>query len=258
MSNNQPSTQTAQTASILPNGTPFERHLDGLFVIRAPLTLAGIPFGTRTSVVRLPDGTLTVVAPAPGLTPHIEAIKALGPVRHVVAPNLFHHLSLPKVRAWFPEACLWYAPGLLQKVGGKKGYPSPDETLPETRQELPWSSVLDSQFVAGQPKLGETVFLHKASRSLVLTDLAFNFPRMPRLGQRIFLSLAGCHNRLGPSRFARSMVKDKPRYADSIRALANWNFDRIIMAHGDILESQADQAFASAFAAYLPRPGHEL
>ena len=67
------------------------------------------------TVIRLADGSLFVHSPIE-LTDTLRGeIDALGPVRHVVAPNSFHHLYVAPYRDAYPAARLYAAPGLVAR-----------------------------------------------------------------------------------------------------------------------------------------------
>lgn len=61
------------------------------------IRLYGLPFPTRMTVVRLADGGLWVHSPIAELHGLGDAVAALGPVRHLVAPNWLHYAW---VTAW--------------------------------------------------------------------------------------------------------------------------------------------------------------
>jgi Domain of unknown function (DUF4336) len=86
-----------------PSIAPVLDRLDeGLWGATAPLSLAGLRIGTRMTVVRLSGGGLWIHSPIP-LTPELQtAVDTLGPVAHVVAPNLYHHLFAGQWQAAYP------------------------------------------------------------------------------------------------------------------------------------------------------------
>ena len=77
----------------------------------------GFPYPTRMVVVRLSDGDLFVWSPIPLSPPMRREVDKLGPVRHLVAPNLLHHLFLAEWKSAYPEARLYAAPGLRRRRG---------------------------------------------------------------------------------------------------------------------------------------------
>jgi len=94
---------------------------EGIWLIDGPaIRFLGMPFPTRATVVRLENGDLWVHSPT-ALTESLAAeLAALGPVRHLIAPNWLHHAAIPDWRAAYPEAVTWVAPGAVARAA-KKG-----------------------------------------------------------------------------------------------------------------------------------------
>jgi hypothetical protein len=100
--------------------------------------------------------------------------------------------------------------------------------------------------------ISEVVFFHPASATLVLTDLATNLVGFRRLYDRIFWRLSGMSTGLGPPRNSRRLfLRDADRARERLRAILRWPFERIVVAHGEIVERDARAQFGSAFAKYL-------
>ena len=70
---------------------------DNLWALERPLRFLGLETGTRMTVARLESGGLFVHSPIPFDAALRAAIAEIGPVEAVVAPCLFHHLS---IAAW--------------------------------------------------------------------------------------------------------------------------------------------------------------
>jgi hypothetical protein len=228
-------------------GEVCERATD-LYTIDHPLRLGGVELGTRTTLVRLSSGGLFVHAPGPlggGVKGRIES---LGRVEALVAPNLFHHFYIAEnVSAW-PQAELHLAPGLAEKV---RRLPS-GEVLGDTAPTL-WASDLEQIVVSGMPRIGEIVFFHPKSKTLMITDLAFNMGAEGGFLARTMLKLMGAYDRFGPSRLARSFMKDKAALRESVGHILEWDFERITLTHGDIVEQDGHRLLATAYEEALGR-----
>jgi len=74
-----------------------------LRVTERPQRAFGIEIGTRMTVVRLADGTLFVHSPVALDRATRLALDALGPVRHVVAPNRVPPSSRRRVSGGVPR-----------------------------------------------------------------------------------------------------------------------------------------------------------
>jgi hypothetical protein len=219
----------------------LEQLDDGIWVASRPLRMPLVELGARMTVVRLDGGGLWVCSPVKLDAETRASVEALGQVRCIVAPNRFHHLYL---RAWFeayPEAERWAAPGLPDKRR--------DLTFTSVLGDGPppaWGGTLDQHHVGGMPKVDEVVFFHRASRTLVVTDLLFH-KREATGFQKVFWKLNGCHGRLAPSRFLRAMVRERHALRLSVDRILEWDFDRVVVAHGDILETGGKEAVRSGF-----------
>ena len=214
-----------------------------LWVVERPQRFYGLEVGARMTVVRLADGSLLLHSPLHLDAALRRALDALGPVRFAVAPNRVHHLYAGEVRDHYPEARLWVGPGLERKrpdlafeaVLG-------DEAPPE------WRGQLDQVFFAGRPYENEVVFFHRASRTLILCDLAFYFgPQLP-LTTRLVARAIGSYRHFGPSRFDPLLIRDRVAARASLERILAWDFDRVVLAHGDVLEAGGHAALAEGYA----------
>ena len=110
-----------------------------------------------------------------------------------------------------------------------------------------WAPDLDVQLVRGMPKLNELVFLHRPSRTLLLTDLAFNFTDATGWSG-VFFRLMGCHGRLTPSRYGRSLVKEPAAVRADLDRILSWDFDRIALCHGTRVDADGVRRLREAWA----------
>ena len=94
----------------------------------------------------------------------------------------------------------------------------------------------------------EVVFLHRATKTVVLTDLCFHFDPPPGGWTGLFLRLAGARGGLKVSRLMRFSMKDKDAVRGSIARILEWDFDNMVVAHGTNLIGGAKQAFRVATA----------
>jgi hypothetical protein len=67
----------------------------------------GFDYPTRMVIVRLADGGLWLWSPIQKNAEIEDAVRALGPVRHIVSPNKLHYLFLGEWQAAFPTAKMW-------------------------------------------------------------------------------------------------------------------------------------------------------
>ena len=225
----------------------LEQLDDDLWVASRPLPLWVGDVGTRMTVIRLGGGDLLLHSPV-SLDPALrEALDRIGRVRWVVGPSKVHHLFLGDYVRAYPSAELCGAPG-----------------LPEKRQDLRFQRILDAAPVAdwgdqvlhhlfaGAPSVNEVVLLHRRSRSLLLTDFAFNVQPGERNQARIFHWLVGATGRFGPHRLLRAAIRDREAARASLATILAWDFDRVIVAHGDVLEHGGREALRAGFSFLRP------
>jgi hypothetical protein len=221
----------------------LHRLADHLWEVNAPLTVFGMALGHRMTVARLPEGGLWVHSPVAHNTALAAALAALGPVAHVVAPNVIHDTYLEGWFAAYPAARFHGARGFAQARPDLKFTDPLGDTPPPA-----WADVLDQHLLRGMPRVNEVAFLHRASRTLILTDLVFNLRGEMPLLSRVLLRVNDCYCKLGPSRLLRSVIKDRAALRPSLDAILAWDFDRVVLSHGEIVESGGREALRTALA----------
>lgn len=215
----------------------------GLWVAERPLPIIVGDIGARMTVIRLGSGGLVVHSPVRLDDATRRAVDALGPVRAVVAPSKVHHLFAGGWAAAYPDATVYGAPGLAAKRPALRI----DAELADEAPPL-WRDEIAQHVFRGAPMMNEVVFLHRPTRTLVLTDLAFNVPADRTAPARLFYALVGAAGRFGPHRVVRLGIRDRRAARASADAILGWDFDRVIVSHGDVLEAGGRARLADAFA----------
>ena len=222
--------------------------VDGPIVAMAALGMR-MPFPTRMTVVRLPDGGLWCHSPiAPDAT-LFEAIDALGPVRHLVSPNLLHYAHIAAWKRRYPQATAWASPGVRQRAASQRIEVHFDADLDDA-PSADWAGSIDQLLFRGSRVMQEFVFLHRASGTLILADLIENFEgeRLP-MAMRWMARLGGVIDPDGKAPLDMRLTylghKDEAR-ACLARMLA-WQPQRVILAHGRCYLDNAPAELARAF-----------
>jgi hypothetical protein len=220
------------------------RQLDrDLWVAERPQRFCGLEVGTRMTVIRLADGSLLLHSPVALSAALRRELDALGPVRFAVAPSRVHHLHAGRVAEAYPGARLWIAPGLERK--------RPDlvfEGILGDEAPEPWCGQVDQTFFRGRPYENEVAFFHRASRTLLLCDLAWNFGPSAHPVTRLLMRAIGSQGRFGPSYLDPLLIRDRPAARASLERILAWDFDRVVVAHGDVLERGGREALRAGYA----------
>lgn len=218
------------------------QHQPDFYSIDTPMQKGGIEMGARLSLCRLRDGKLWVHAPLAVSQDDQIAIERLGTVAHIVVPNTFHYTQVGDFSTRFPEAVV-YAPASLES----KLKAVPHQNLDESAEVF--AEDFDALLFDTAPLLHEWVFCHRASRTLLLTDLCFNIKAPENRLGKVGAAALDLGNGLAPSRALRIdlAIGDRNRTRDLLDTVLGWNFDRISVAHGAVVESGGKEAFRTAF-----------
>ncbi len=208
------------------------------FDLIAPL---GVHFRGRMVVARLPDGTLWVHSPIPIDDALAEQLAELGPVAHLVSPNAFHHVHFEAAATRYGDAQRWITPALARK----RPQLEHDQLLGDEAPPA-WADCLDQLPIGGMPKVDEVTFFHRASGTVILTDLVFNILEYRGWMSGLVFRMAGTHKRFAQSRLLRSMVRDREAAGRAARRLLAWDVRRVVMAHGEIIEQDARERLTEA------------
>ncbi len=211
-----------------------------------PVHYFGTRFDARMTVVRLSDGRLLLHSPS-----HIDEalaaeIAAFGPVGFIVAPGSFHYLHVPSAQGAFPGARTLICPGVAEKC--------PDLAFDAVLGDTPpadWANDLDQVLVHGSRWMREVAFFHRASRTLILVDLVENFTdRTPHASWQLKLwwrLVFRMWNRPKPAPEYQLGWRDKEAARRSLERILAWDFARVVLAHGDLIETDARRVVARAW-----------
>jgi hypothetical protein len=212
-------------------------HLQHDFVV------SGLRVSSRMTVVRLADSSLWLHSPVPLSIEVRTQLAALGEVRYIVAPNKMHHLFVSECLAAFPNAMLFGAPGLRSK---RPDLSALRELKPKV--EPAWEQDLDQTFFDGMPIGNETVWFHKSSRTLIVTDLCQWWRGELSFAAKLYAALTGVRKRLAVPRTVRLMIRDRKAACASAQKILAYPFERVIVAHNTVVDNNAHAVVKKAFA----------
>ncbi len=207
----------------------------GLWIVDSgPIHAAGLPLPVRMTVVRLSDGGLWLHSPTRYEAGLHREIEALGPIRHLVAPNVAHWTYLKEWQRHCPQALTWAAPNLRQRRQVRQAGLRLDRDLGEAAPPE-WSADLTQTVVPGGLGFREVAFFHAASATLILTDLVLNLEpgKLPLL-LRPLLRIAGATAPDGRAPiYLRLVIRLHKRAAARAAAkLVALSPERVVFSHG--------------------------
>lgn len=216
---------------------------DDLWVADQPLRFAGLEVGTRMTVLRLPGSGLLLHSPVARSSELAAAVDRIGTPAVIVAPNRLHHLYVQQWSSAHPAARVLAAPGLETKRADLKI----DAVLADGATPPEWGGAVDHVLVAGAPFVNEVVLFHRPSATLVASDLLFNVgresPGLTRLAFRMF----GAYGRPAVTPLERLLIRDRPAYVRSLERILAWPFERLVLAHGAVVERGGRAALTAAY-----------
>ncbi len=213
-----------------------------LWTVETPFKFFGAHIGNRMSVILLNNNQLLLHSPV-DLQPALQhSISALGHVSYLIAPNCEHNLFFSAWQTAFPDATTLMAEN-TKKLDNAT--PLTDAIIPTLMAQ--WKQEITLIPIRGIPKLNECVLIHHASKTLILTDLAFHITPTEHLVTRWISKLYGIYNKFGPTPLVKALIKDKDAFYLSIETILSHDFKRIILSHGSTIEQHAKQQFRDAF-----------
>jgi len=214
-----------------------------------------IPVGGRSTAIKLPDGGVWVLASTPLNDETKKKINELGPVKYIIGPDAVHHLYLGEFKKEYPDAKLIAVEEAIKKkeseglvFDGAWGK-DPSDT------KYGFEDAIQACYFSGYANK-DVAFYHAQSKSLIQADLLFNLPpteqystskpprTIPFIGN--FTPESWIHKR-----FVSSMEVDKESMRRDAKTVANWDFERIIPCHGDVVEKDGNRAWRELYRKFL-------
>lgn len=205
--------------------------------MKMPLGMVILPL--RCTLIKTSKARI-LISPIALTTAHLQEMSGLGPITDIVAPSLLHHLHIKATQALFPQAQTWGPPGCREK-------------FPEIR----WDKILsldswahaeevETVLIEGIPRLNESVFLEKSSGTLITTDLTFNLTNPRGWAAPLVLRHLGTYGHFAVSKLILRFMQDQEALRNSLSRMMSWNFDSVVMAHGEIILSQGKEKLRKA------------
>jgi hypothetical protein len=217
------------------------------------------------TVIQLADGNLWVHSPI-GLDKQTkDALAKLGTVKYIVSPNYEHLKYAPHWHQEFPDAFMWGCPGLIERLPDIKwageipsGIIAPQGislgNCWDFDEIVPLHFDVEVNPFTGKPFFNEVIFFHKPSKSLLTTDVYWNYPQSDgkpnsHLGESEWelspsvdgIPLGSKAWKFGMDKiylpfYKKFMVKNRTKYDEISKVvLDEWDIETLIPCHGDII-----------------------
>ncbi|KAI0031317.1 hypothetical protein K488DRAFT_79119 [Vararia minispora EC-137] len=246
----------------MPIETVIREVTSGVWTFSRPFTRMGIAaIGGRSTAIKLADGGVWVLASTILDDRTKQTIDALGPVKYIVGADAVHYLFLGEFHKAYPEAKVLTVEEVLpnaEKIGFRvDGYWNDAKPV----QEFGFENDIQSCYFSGFINK-DVAFFHKASRTLIQADLLFNTPCKEqysmygwpwRSGRTLFGLFGGFSPYSGFHKWITKNLgsKDPEAMKRDAKTVSEWDFERIIPCHGDVIEKDGKIAWQSAFTHWL-------
>jgi len=217
-----------------------------IWIKEYPIHYAGTDFNSRMTIIRLSNGNLFIHSPCEIDEQAKIEIERLGTVEFIVAPGSYHYLHVASAQQAFPEAETFICPGIERK--------NPEiefDWLLGDRPDKRWEDDFEQVLVRGNRYIWEVAFYHKSSRTLILVDLIENITDRTEdvswsleLWWKIVFRMWGNPK---PAPEYQLGWKDKSAARKSLMKILEWDFERIIISHGDLIEENAKEVALHAW-----------
>jgi hypothetical protein len=214
-----------------------------LWLLTYPLKTLGVDLQRNVTVIRLASGRLIIHSTAPFSAADVAAVHALGEPAWLIDTLLRHDTFAAEGRRAFPSATYFAPPGFSINL------PFQTDALVFAPPE--WAEEVSIASIDGAPEFSEIAMLHRPSRTLIVADLIFNFPGRHGLWTDLLLRMASVGGRHDPGVTVpfKKAITDRAAYVTSVKTVLGWDFDRVIVGHGEPIPSGGKEKLRSAILA---------
>jgi len=208
---------------------------DQIWVLEYPVRFAGMDLFGRTTILKLENGDLIVHDPCEIDDLVKEEIDAIGIVKYIVAPGSYHHLFVTDFQQKYLNAETFLCPGLEQK-----------------RQDIQFDWILGNK----PDHRWEVAFFHKPSKTLILVDLLENigddYQHSANLLLRFWWKIVfRMWNNPKAAPEYQMGWGNKQIVKNGLEKTLNWNAERVILAHGEIIDNNVNKILSTAWRKVL-------
>lgn len=228
-------------------GQLVEYVKDQIWILEYPVRFFGMDLYGRMTIIKLGNGELIIHDPYKIDELTKQEIDAIGEVKYIVAPGYFHHLFVTDFQQQYPDAETFLCPGLERKRPDIKF-----EWILGNRPDQRWDGVIEQVVVQGTRYIWEVAFFHKPSKTLILVDLLENIGdsyKHPAGVQLRFWwkKVFGMWNNPKAAPEYQVGWGKKGIVRNSLNKIIGWEANRIILAHGELVENNVRKTLSVAW-----------
>ena len=224
---------------------------DQIWVLEYPVRFGGMDIFGRTTIIKLENGDLIIHDPCEINDLVKREIDAIGIVKYIVAPGSYHHLFVTDFQQKYPNAETFLCPGLEQKRPDIKF-----DWILGNKSDHRWEDTIDQVLVYGTKYIWEVAFFHKPSKTLILVDLLENIgddyqhpaSLLLRFWWKVVFRM--WNNPKAAPEYQMGWGK-KNIVKIGLNKILSWDAERIILAHGENIENNANNILRTAWKKVL-------
>jgi hypothetical protein len=224
----------------------YEYHENVVWIKTYPISYAATHFDSRMTIIRLSGGGLVIHSPCEIDNKTKNEINDLGEVDFIFAPGSYHYLYISSAQKAFPCAKTYICPGIEMKLP-RLDFDGFLSDIPIDPLQNDFEQVL----VRGNSLMWEVAFFHKDTKILILVDLIENFTDKTnnvnwvlKLWWKIIFRM---WDNPKPAPEYQLGWKDKTAASKSLAKILSWDFDSIILSHGELIENNAKKVATKAW-----------
>jgi hypothetical protein len=220
---------------------------DKIYIVEYPIRFAGMDLFSRMTIVKLHDGKLWVHRPSKVDTALKASIDELGEVAYIIAPGNFHHLNVSDFQIAYPNAETYLCPSLESKRADLEF-----DWILGNRSDHRWGNEFEQVVIHGTWIINEVAFFHKPTKTLILVDLIENIgdDYTHEAGFLLKFWWKTVFNMWNNPKAAPEYQLgwgDKEVVKKSLNRILDWDFEKIILAHGNLIEKDAHAVATEAW-----------
>ena len=241
-----------------------------------------IKIGSRATAIKYGNGHIAVFSP-PRFNSHVECAlqQHFGStdVRYIMVLNSNHVDDIWEWGVAYPFAKILVSEDVhltRSKLGHLELDPHKWVTISSKNKNefKTGDAIFDSEFESmylDHTRLNEVLWLHKPSKTLIEGDYFSNLPAHEQYAlteikadRGLLTRINNKLHRLGDNRWARRVHwygysrLSRHKYNATAKRVLNWEFDRVIPCHGDVIQSGGREEFGTLFKDHLHPEDREM